>query len=148
MSVAIRRLREVAAQCREGRSLDRELAEWLAGSLEGYLTRQYRTVEEALGLIFPQGGVPWWREEAIRTRDAALRELAARFLPDLSPCGQAQRIFTLSTRYAASAWRHDRARGEMPAHYRGTAKEWLWRAFASGATMPVCERQLRTILGR
>jgi hypothetical protein len=52
----------------------------------------------------------------------------------------------MARRYAASAWRHDRENGEMPAHYRGTAKECLWRAFASGATMPLCERQLRTIL--
>jgi hypothetical protein len=136
MCVAIDRLKQITERCLAGEALDPDLADWLGHSLEGYLRRRYRTVEEALGLHFPQGGVPWWREEAIRTRDAALRELAGRFFPDLSAGARAQRIFTMARRYAASAWRHDRENGEMPAHYRGTAKECLWRAFASGATMP------------
>ena len=47
---------------------------------------------------------------------------------------------------AASAWRHDRNNADMPSHYRGTVKEYLWRAFTSGAATPICERQLRNIL--
>ncbi len=54
----------------------------------------------------------------------------------------------MAARYAASAWRHDRKRGEMPRQYQGTVKECLWLAFASGAPMPLCERQLRRILSR
>jgi hypothetical protein len=34
----------------------------------------------------------------------------------------------------------------MPGRYRGTAKESLWRAFKSGAPMPLGERRLRSIL--
>jgi hypothetical protein len=36
----------------------------------------------------------------------------------------------------------------MPDHYNGTVNEWLYQAFAAGAPMPICERQLRVILGR
>jgi hypothetical protein len=34
----------------------------------------------------------------------------------------------------------------MPAHYRATPKEYLWRAFKSQAPVPIGERQLRNIL--
>ncbi len=142
----IERLRQVSQRCLAGKPLGRDLANWLGAALKSYLSRQHRTVEEALGLHFAQGGVPWWREEAIRKRDAALRELAGRFFSGLSPCAQAQRIWTLATRYAASAWRIDRDGDELPRRYLGTEKECLWRAFASGAAMPLGERQLRNIL--
>ena len=49
-------------------------------------------------------------------------------------------------RYAASTWRFDRNNDDMPAHYAGTPKECLWRAFKSSAPMPIGERQLRNIL--
>ncbi len=148
MSGPIERLREVSERCLAGKALGAELADWLGQSLQGYLSRRYQTVEDALGLRFPQGGVPWWREEAIRHRDAALRELADRFLPDLSPCAQARQIYSLAIRYAASTWRHDRVRREMPDDYRKTPKQCLWRAFTSGAAMPIGERQLRNILAK
>jgi hypothetical protein len=67
-------------------------------------------------------------------------------MADLSISAQAGRIHQLSSRYAASAWRFDRERTEVPASYRGTPHEMLWLAFKSGATMPLCKRQLRTIL--
>jgi hypothetical protein len=34
----------------------------------------------------------------------------------------------------------------MPERYAGTQNEYLWRAFKSGAAMPISERQLRNIL--
>jgi len=34
----------------------------------------------------------------------------------------------------------------MPAGYAATVKEYLFRAFRSGARMPLSERQLRNIL--
>ena len=83
----------------------------------------------------------------MRRRDSALRSLALAFLSDLTVTRQADRIHQLSCRYAASAWRFDRERAEMPASYSGTVQEYLWLAFKSGATMPLCTRQLRTILG-
>ncbi len=34
----------------------------------------------------------------------------------------------------------------MPPRYSDTQNEYLWRAFKSGAAMPISERQLRSIL--
>ena len=146
MCVEIERLRQVSGRLLAGEELDRDLADWLGTALQGFLNRRHRTVEQALGLRFAQGGVPWWRAEAMRKRDAALRELGERFFAALSPCAHAERIWTLATRYAASAWRLDRDGDELPRRYLGTEKECLWRAFASGAAMPLGARQLRNIL--
>jgi hypothetical protein len=146
MLATIGNLREIARVCRSGEPLDSELAGWLGASLEEFLCRRAPTIEEALGLRAPRGGVPWWLEEAMRQRDAALRELAAALFPALSGTAQARQIHALAVRYAASAWRHDAARDAMPPHYAGKANAWLWRAFKSGAPMPICERQLRNIL--
>lgn len=148
MLAAIDRLREVSRRCLDGEPLDHDLAEWLGDSLKGYLDRRHQSMGEAFGLVFPKGGVPWWREEAIRKRDAALRELAERYYDDCSPCAQSRNIGTLAVRYAASAWRIDRSNTEMPRRYRRTVKEFLWCAFASGAAMPIGQRQLRNILGK
>ena len=139
-------LREIMGRCFDGKPLDGHLADWLGEAIDGYLTRQFRTLEEGLGLIFPRGGIPWWREEAIRKRNAALRYLAESFLDELALSMQAQEIWTAARRYAASAWRFDQNNEEMPAHYAGTPKECLWQAFKSSAPMPIGERQLRHIL--
>ena len=141
-------LREVARRCRAGEQLPAELAAWLGISLEDFLFHRRRSLDDALGLRWPRGGVAWWMEEAIRARDAALRELARRFYPVQSVSAQARDVYNRSIRYAASAWLRDRNRGEMPAQYRGSPHEWLWHAFVSGAAMPVGECQLRQILGR
>jgi hypothetical protein len=143
---SIDNLRELMGRCFDGKPLDGELADWLGEAIDGYLTRQFRTLEEAFGLIFPRGGIPWWREEAVRKRNAALRYLAETFLDELALGMQAQEIWTTARRYAASAWRFDQDRDEMPAHYAGTPKECLWQAFKSSAPMPIGERQLRNIL--
>ncbi len=145
---SIDNLREIMSQCFDGKPLDGDLADWLGEAIDGYLTRQFRTLEEALGLIFPRGGIPWWREEATRKRDAALRYLAETFLDELTLGGQAQKIWTEARRYAASAWRFDGDNDEMPVRYAGTPRECLWQAFKSGAQMPIGERQLRNILAQ
>ena len=145
---SIDNLREIMGRCRDGEPLDQDLAEWLGEALEGYLTQQFRTLEEALGLIFPRGGVPWWREEAMRKRDAALRRLAEHFHDGRAMTAQARKIAMMAKRYAATSWRIDCSNEEMPDCYRGTPKECLWRAFKSGAPMPIGERQLRNILAR
>ena len=140
-------LREVSVRCRNGRPLEGELAHWLGESLQQFLDHRCRSVDDALGLHFPRGGVPWWRELAMRERDRALRVLAERFCGGMPVAARARRVRALSLRYAASTWRHDRAHDAMPSHYAGTPHELLWCAFRSGAAMPLGERQLRTILG-
>jgi len=146
MLQTIRDIESVATLCRSGQQIPDALALWLAASLESYLDRRSPSLEEAFGLQKLRGGVSWRMEAAIRARDSALRDLAAHHFAELSPCARANRIREVSLRYAASGWRFDRARHDMPPCYAGTAQEWLWKAFRSGAAMPLCSRQLRQIL--
>ncbi len=148
MMMTIDNLREIARRCRSGEPLPTDLSAWLGASLDEFLSRRRRTIEDALGLHWPRGGVPWWLEEAMRKRDVALRELAARFYAGLSVSRQAATIHSRALRYAASLWRLERAREAVPVQHLGTPYEWLWRAFKSGAAMPIGERQLRHILMR
>jgi hypothetical protein len=147
MMASIDNLREIVRRCQSGEPLSDNLSLWLGQSLSAFLNRRCSSIEDAFGLRAPRGGVPWWREEAIRRRDKAIRILADRLFADLRPSAQAKQIRTLSIRYATSSWRHDQDLDELPAHYHGKPHEWLWHAFKSGAPMPICERQLRQILG-
>jgi len=146
MLIAVERLREVSKACRAGEPLDEELACWLGDCLSRFLDRAVTTFEEAFELPSCHGGLPWWKEDRIRRRDAALCELAAALPPDMSLTARAREINRITVRYAASAWRHDRRLDGMPVHYAGTPKEPVWRAFRAAAPMPLCERQLRNII--
>ena len=143
---AIHNLRAVRQRCAAGRPLEPELAGWLAQSLEAFLNRRCESLEVAFGLIAPQGGVPWWLEEGIRRRNDAIRDLAYMVAPGRSLSAQARIVGKLSVRYAATAWRYDQHLGELPTNYIDTVKDPLWRAFSSGAAMPLSERHLRAIL--
>ena len=146
MSIAVQRLRAVSDLCQQGEPLDDELAVWFGNCLRQFLERGATTFEEAFGLPSCRGGMPWWKEERVRQRDAALRALAQRLPADLSVSARAREMHTRAVRYGASAWHHDRGAGEMPRAYAGTDRELLWRAFRSGAPMPLGERQLRNII--
>jgi hypothetical protein len=144
---AIKQLREVAKRCASGQPLREDLSRWLAESLERFLAHQAESMEEALGIQSLRGGIPWWREEAIRQRDALLRLLALRHFAELSLTQKSREICRLARRYAETAWRFDRDLAAMPDRYRDKPQELLFRAFRLAAPMPVCERHLRTILG-
>jgi len=146
MLIAIERLRAVSHLCQRGEPLDDELALWFGSCLRQFLERGATTFEEAFGLPACRGGMPWWKEERVRQRDAALRALARCLSAELSVSARAREINTRAVRYAASAWRLDRRDGRMPRAYAGTERELLWRAFRSGAPMPLGERQLRNII--
>jgi len=141
------RLEEIATRCQAGLPLPLDHSYWLAEAIDSFLGKGAASLEEALGLRYGRGGVPWWREKALRERDAALRELADECFADMSICKRSREIATLATRYGASAWRHDRDGRDMPKAYAGTPREYLWRAFRSGGTMPLSERQVRNIVG-
>ena len=147
MLASINNMKTVARLCRTSEPLPIPLATWLAASLQSYLDQRSESLNDAFGLRNARGGVPWRMEASIRERDAALRTLARDRFGDLSVSAQAERIRQLSLRYAASSWRFDRDRETMPASYQAQSHEWLWRAFKSGASMPLGIRQLRTILG-
>lgn len=147
MLASINRLRKVSRCFQAGLPLDDDLAQWLGSSINSFLSQQSASIDEALGIKFDRGGIPWWREEAIRKRNAAIRALADELASVSCTTAAAREIHKLSVRYAASAWRFDHMADAMPARYAGTAREHLWQAFKSGAPMPIGERQLRTILG-
>ena len=133
--------------CTSERPLPVELRDWLAESIGRYLEHDCDNLNEAFGVIQGHGGVPWWLERAIRVRDSALRALAHAHFSDLSVYGRAKMIASLSERYATTGWPRDQALNRLSEHHRGTPREHLWRAFRSGAKMPVSERRLRTLLG-
>lgn len=146
MLITIERLREVSERCQAGKPLDEELAAWFGDCLRRFLDRGAGTFEEAFGLPACHGGVPWWKEERMRRRDAALRDLAQALPAGLSIGARAREMNRMAVRYAASAWRIDRNEADMPAAYAGTPRAHLWRAFRSGAPMPLGERQLHNII--
>jgi hypothetical protein len=119
---------------------------WLGQALAAFISRRCRTMEEAMHLRASRGGVSWRREQAIRRRDAALRELARRFYGQQCVSAQARAIRVLAIRYAATGWRRDRQLTTPPLYYSDAPHELLWRAFASGTPMPIGERRLRSIL--
>lgn len=146
MNSPIHSLKQVRDHCAVGQHLPSDLRVWLAHSLERYLSRDCASLNQAFGLSQGHGGIPWWRERAIRERDRALRALSERHLSAIPPRERARAIVRLSERYASTCWPRDRRHQALPEHYRGTPKEFLWRAFRSGAKMPLGERRLRTLL--
>ncbi len=147
MLAAISNLREISERCHNGEPLDPSLSKWLAERLDRFLCHECTSIDDALGLRQPRGGVPWWLIEAMYQRDGALRDLADTVADDRSLSNRAREVRRLTIRYVASAWRYDQNREAMPASYRGNCREYIWKAFKSGAPMPLGERQLRNILG-
>ncbi len=73
MISTIQNLREIARRCRYGEPLPPDLSAWLGESLGKFLSHERPTADEAFGLQRARGGVPWWKEDAMRRRDAALQ---------------------------------------------------------------------------
>lgn len=146
--VSVEKLRRIAAALEAGRVPNPGDGAWLASRLRNYLEGAERglTVDVALDLSPLPGAAAWWTNEGIERRDAALRDLAARFFAGRKVASQAYEIHHMALRYATSAWRFDRDRDAMPSRYGGTKSELLWAAFMSGAPMPLGKRQLQTIL--
>ena len=120
------------------------VAKWLSEGLQTFLSKPNRSLEDVLGLRNPRGGMPWWKEEATRVRDQALRDIAAT-LGTHQPC-PVREVKRLLDQYSRRWQRRDSALEEMPQDYRGTINELLWKAFHSQAQLPLGERQLRNIL--
>ncbi len=146
MMTSIDKLKEIAHRCMESEPLSEEQIGWLGRALDEFLCHRTRSLKEAFGICQGRGGVPWWVERAIRERDAALRQLSALFYTDASVSTRASLIATKARRYAATAWRFDQDREEMPTRYADTPAQWIWIAFKSGARMPISERHLRSLL--
>jgi hypothetical protein len=147
MMASIDNMQAIARICSSRQPLPEDLSAWLAASFQSFLDQRSATLNEAFGVRNARGGVSWRMEASMRARDGALRRLGAEHFAGLTKSAQAARIHQLALRYAASNWRFDYERQAMPRAYAGTPHEWLWRAFKSGACMPLGMRQLRTILG-
>ena len=143
----IEALEAIHDHCTGNLPLTPDLRDWLAESISRYLGHDCGSLNEAFGVTQGHGGVPWWRERAIRQRDAALRDLAHAHFGELSVYARAKAVAEAAGRYQVTCWPRDRLLDGMPERYRGTPKEHLWRAFRSEAKMPVSERRLRTLLG-
>src|SRR5262249_23188086 len=114
MLATIELLESISARCLAGQQLEDGQRHWLGRALAEYLAHRCPTIEDAMQLRGDRGGIPWWREQANRKRDAALRELAARHFAGLSLTAQARGGHTLTRRYAGSAWRFDPEPPAMP----------------------------------
>lgn len=132
--------------CTENQPIPDELRYWLAQSLEGFLEHDFKTLNEAFGIIQDHGGIPWWRERAIRLRDEALREMAKIHFPEGTVTARAKAIALQAERYATSNWPRDQRLEDMPSRYAERPLNYIWLAFKSGAKMPVSQRHLRTLL--
>jgi hypothetical protein len=118
----------------------------MASSLGYFLSHRASSMEEAFGIVRTRGGMPSWREAAARERNDALCRLATDHFSHLSTTAQARCISAAAEHYAATAWQFDRNQVEVSSLCHSSVRGYLWAAFKAGAPMPICERQLRTIL--
>lgn len=146
MHSPIHALDEVCRVCASNEPMPEDLRDWLATSLSRFLEHGCENLNEAFGIQQGHGGIPWWRERAIRTRDEALRGISKTYLGELSVSARAEEIHAMATRYASTNWARDSRGDDMPARYAGTPMRYIWRAFKSGAKMPVTRRHLRNLL--
>lgn len=145
---SIRNLRQLAERLAAGELPDPRLCDWASQSLRAFVDHRVTSLEDAFGLRAGKGGMPWWKDEAVRLRNAAIRALAERLAPEASAACQAKAVRRALGIYCAGRWRFDRERAIMPPQYAGTSDEWLWRICRSGAPASLGERQLRSILAR
>jgi hypothetical protein len=110
------------------------------------------SLDAAFELTLAPGQSPWWTERQHEIRDQALRGLRARHYAALRTSPTAREIAALSRSYAADVWpdaQHDVqiiASQADPECKLDHANDFLWRAFKSGAPMPLGHRQLTTVL--
>ena len=97
----INNLREIARRCSAGETLDDQLSRWLASRLDDFLSHRCAHLDDAFGLKADQGGVPWWMEDAIRVRNAALCDLADR----LGPVSSKSALVRSSSLFLAAGWK-------------------------------------------
>jgi hypothetical protein len=142
----IQSLRLAAEKFAAGQLPDPRLLHWLAASLQAYVDHRAPSLEEAMGIRRCKGGMPWWKEEAVRARNHALREICRMVAHDEPLAEQVRKVGHAINRYGVGRWRFDRHLEAIPQTYLGRVEEWLWHAYRSGAPLPLGVRQLRTIL--
>jgi hypothetical protein len=121
----------------------------VADGLDRYLDiHSNETLDQALGLL-PAPGAEHWRTVARRqVRDAEFCMLAALYLPDTKTAPRVRKIVALGSKFAIRWQRVDQHLAAMPASYRGTPDEHLFRAFVAGGGKMPSARSLRRMLCR
>jgi hypothetical protein len=123
-----------------------DIATIVAG-LDQYLDlRADMTLDAALGLAPTQSAEHWRTAERRRVRDDEYRALGHRFLPDLKTAARARAIGAMGDKFTIRWHRVDQHLATMPASYRGTPDEHLYRAFAVSDGRLPSFGQLRRIL--
>ncbi len=110
-------------------------AAWFAEALACYEAgaEDGLTLDRALGLVPPRGGVSWWEAERRTRRDALIRAVREQHFADLGVTKAAQQIATRGRRLRAI----DRNReGRVPA----AGDELLIQALNTGAPFPKARR--------
>lgn len=142
-ALAVARLRRIKAAAAAGQPLDPDDAAWLAAGLENYLGAACRgaTLDQTLEVTALPFAAPWWEQQGLIDRRAALRELS-RLLARGSASGTAKAIATAAADYAAGRWPALAARPGPPAEDIGRPEEIFWRLHASGCRWPLAWRQI------
>lgn len=135
----LRRIARGADTAADRAALAERVRAYLDSAAEGV------SLDAAFGLSRPVGGLPWWRVQALASRDAALRTLAERFYGDLPVSRQAVAIRSALVRYGDSAWRLDGREAEPPRRYVGSEREILFDVMRACPEVPSA-RQIRRIL--
>jgi hypothetical protein len=145
-------LRRVASRLRAG-----ELGEdglWLADRLFRYFDEAPSglTIGRALGLERDRGHQSWWAIERRARTNESLRECARKFLANENSLWACACVLkTLVRQYESGQWLRDRNLAEMPASYRDTPREFLFRACRANAedgqrAMPTSAKHFESIL--
>ena len=139
---AAERLRHAADVLRRQNDAD---AHAVADGINAYLTGDASSLDDALGLRPEPGQRKAPTLARIAERDELLQRAAAEFYPGKRVSEQARALHRAITRYAASAWRHERSHIACPAHRAGTVQGVAWEILTLDEDPPGA-RQLRRIL--
>ena len=123
---------------------DTHVAAWVATRIAEYLEHaaEGRTLDEALGLKPGRGEASWWRLEAMKARDAAIKRFAQPFA-DEPVAEQARRVLVAADRYRRGRWRFDQG-GE--GRYDDPQTQALYRLMTATRGRVPGERTVRDVL--
>ena len=122
---------------------DPELAP-VADGLRRYLMNaaEGARLDRELGLVGGPGSSPWWEQDRIGRRDAAIRRLAASFPGSAS--AKAAEVGREIAHYAGTCWTRDRARGAP--YPDSPRRRVLFDLFTADPTPPSGFRRLFDII--
>ena len=137
------RLARIAECCREGKPLESADSVALAMAITEWLAGSCSTLDEAFGVKRRGGQRSNITISKLLTRNALIRQCAAQHFGN-----NAAEITKAALRYESGAWRLDRKRSQMPAHYANTPRAVFFEIMSRFGALPNSERHFRRILQR